>query len=80
MVKKVGQRKFLLKCGYTDEQLDKMSPSMAHTIIGYIEKANRAKREKEKKRKEFTPPTLDEVSKYVLEKNLKVNAERFFNI
>lgn len=50
MVKKVGQRKFLLKCGYTDEQLDKMSPSMAHTIIGDIEKTNRAKREKEKEK------------------------------
>ena len=45
MVKKVGQRKFLLKCGYTDEQLNHMTPHEAHTIISEIEKANRAKRE-----------------------------------
>lgn len=43
-----------------------------------IEK-NKNRIEKEKKRKEFTPPTLEEVRKYALEKNLKVNAERFFN-
>lgn len=45
MVKKVGQRKFLLKCGYTDEQLNHMTPHEAHNIISEIEKANRAKRE-----------------------------------
>ena len=52
MVKKVGQRKFLLKCGYTNEELDKMPPYIAHEIIGDIEKANRAKREKEKQKQE----------------------------
>lgn len=54
MVKKVGQRKFLLKCGYTNEELDKMPPYIAHEIIGDIEKANRAKREKEKQKQEIT--------------------------
>lgn len=48
MVEKVGQRKFLLKEGYTEEQLDKMSPSQAHSIISKIEKENEIKRQKEK--------------------------------
>lgn len=34
---KVGQRKFLLRCGYTDEQLDKMPVSTARGIISNIE-------------------------------------------
>ena len=38
MVKKKGQRKFLLKCGYTDDQLNHMSPSVAHNISSEIEK------------------------------------------
>lgn len=33
----------------------------------------------EKKEKEFTPPTLDDVKKYVQEKSLNVNAEHFYN-
>ena len=45
MVKKAGQRRFLLKCGYTNEQLDHMAPHEAHTIISETEKANREKRE-----------------------------------
>ena len=47
MVKKVGQRRFLLKCGYTEEQLDHMAPGTAHNIISEIEKANRARRDTE---------------------------------
>lgn len=54
MVKKVGQRKFLLKCGYTDEQLDHMSPSTAHDIISNIEKARREAREARRKEMEDT--------------------------
>ena len=48
MVTKIGQRKFLLKAGYSEESLNEMSPSVAHAIIGDIEKANRKRREKEK--------------------------------
>ena len=43
MIEKVGQRKFLLKEGYTEEQLDKMSPSQAHSIISKIEKGRESK-------------------------------------
>lgn len=34
---------------------------------------------KNKKRKEFIAPSLEEVQKYVLEKKLNVNAEKFYN-
>lgn len=36
-------------------------------------------KKKKSKRKTFTPPTLDEIEKYVLDKKLKVNAEKFYN-
>ena len=38
MVKKIGQRKFLLKHGYFESELDKMTPSEAKRIIASIEK------------------------------------------
>lgn len=38
MVSKIGQRKFLLKYGYFESELDKMSPSEAKRIIASIEK------------------------------------------
>jgi hypothetical protein len=44
-----------------------------------IYKLNKTKPIRKNVKKEFTPPTLDEVRKYVLDKKLKVNAERFFN-
>ena len=34
---------------------------------------------KEKNKKQFVPPTLDEIKKYVSDKELKVNAEQFYN-
>lgn len=47
MVKKLGQRRFLLKSGYTEEELDRMSPSTAHSLIRDMEETNRKRREKE---------------------------------
>ena len=44
MVKKLGQRRFLLKSGYTNEQLNHMSPHEAHTIISETEQVNRERR------------------------------------
>ena len=38
MVSKIGQRKFLLKHGYFEGELDKMTPSEAKRIIASIEK------------------------------------------
>lgn len=41
---------------------------------------NRIENNKNKKeKKEFVPPTLDEIKSYVTEKQLKVNAEQFYN-
>lgn len=40
---------------------------------------NEKEEKKKSKRKSFTPPTLEEIQKYVLEKQLKVNAEQFYN-
>lgn len=41
---KAGQRKFLLNAGYTEEQVNKMTQSKAHSIISNINKV----REREK--------------------------------
>ena len=41
---KPGQRKFLLRNGYTNERLDKMSPGMARVAISEIEKKTRRER------------------------------------
>lgn len=40
---------------------------------------NRIEKNKNKNRKEFVPPTLDDVKKYVLDKSLSVSAEQFYN-
>lgn len=36
-------------------------------------------KKKKSKRKTFTPPTLAEIEKYVLEKKLNVNAKKFYD-
>ena len=38
---KIGQRRFLLRNGYTDEQIDKMTAGTAHSIISELEEKNR---------------------------------------
>lgn len=50
MVRKVGQRRFLLKLGYTNEQLDRMSPSTAHDIISDVEETQRLERQVEEEK------------------------------
>lgn len=68
MVKKIGQRRFLLKNGYTDEQLNHMTPHEAHTIISEIEKSNREKRAvKAKKEKAI----IDIIEKIERENHIK---------
>ena len=59
MVKKPGQRRFLLKSGYTNEQLNHMTPYEAHTIISETEKANREKREALAKKEEAAMKKLE---------------------
>lgn len=42
-------------------------------------KEKRIKKNKNRKEKEFVPPTLEEIQKYVVEKKLKINAKEFFD-
>lgn len=52
-----------------------------HTV-GTLNKLKETKlnnNKKSKPKKEFIPPTLQEVQNYVLERNLNVNAEYFYN-
>lgn len=44
-----------------------------------IDKLNKTKSKRKSKKKEFTPPSLDEVKKYILEKRLSVNAQKFYD-
>ena len=44
-----------------------------------LNKLNETKQKRRNIKKEFTPPTLEEVEKYVLEKKLKVNAKNFYD-
>lgn len=44
-----------------------------------IDKLNKTKQKRKSKEKEFIAPSLEEVQKYVLEKKLNVNAEKFYN-
>lgn len=76
MVRKVGQRRFLLKLGYTNEQLDGMSPSTAHGIISDVEKAQEKERqaireaEEEKVRKQQFKKDVQEAVKEVLDQKI----------
>lgn len=45
------------------------------TVTENINNNNKNRKEK----KDFIPPTLEEIKKYVIEKNLKVDAEQFYN-
>ncbi len=46
---------------------------------GFVPNKNKKIIEDNKNKKEFVPPTLDEVKKYVSDKELKVDAEQFYN-
>lgn len=50
------------------------------TTVALPPKRKEEKRiEKEEKRKEFIAPSLDEIKKYIADKSLNVNAEKFYN-
>lgn len=44
-----------------------------------IDKLNKTKPKRKSKEKEFTPPSLDEVEKYILKNKLSVNAQKFYD-
>lgn len=46
-------------------------------LVAYCKKCVRAYTDPEKKKEEFTPPTLEEVKAYVKEKNYNLDVEKF---
>lgn len=44
-----------------------------------INKQNKTKQKRKNIKKEFDPPTFEEIERYVLEKKLKVNAKKFYD-
>lgn len=44
-----------------------------------INKQNKTKQKRKNIKKEFVPPTFEEIERYVLEKKLKVNAKKFYD-
>ena len=59
---------------------DEHSTSPRRVIAPNIKEDNRIENKKKKiKRKTFTPPTLEEIEKYVLEKKLQVDSKKFYD-
>lgn len=83
MVTKIGQRRFLLKLGYTNEQLDRMSPSTAHGIISDVEKTRDKERqairetEEEKVRKQQFKEEVQEAIEEILDQTRKEAIKEF---
>lgn len=44
-----------------------------------LNKLNETKQKRKNIKKEFTPPTLEEIEKYILEKKLQVDSKKFYN-
>jgi predicted phage replisome organizer len=62
----------------------KLNSNNVTKMLPYIEKEIEIEKDieidiKEKKKRKFQPPTLEEIKQYILEKELKVNAEQFYN-
>ena len=72
MVKKIGQRKFLLKHGYFESELDKMSPSEAKRIIASIEKIEHPQGQ----RKVYSEKEINAIKEFVEWYKSKVLDER----
>lgn len=62
-----------------DTASDKADDTPNDTADDTINKQNKTKQRRKNIKKEFTPPTLEEVEKYVLEKKIKVNAKKFYD-
>lgn len=74
MVSKIGQRKFLLKHGYFESELDKMSPSEAKRIIASIEKIEHPQGQ----RKIYSEKEINAIKEFVEWLKAKVNKELQF--
>ncbi len=62
---------------YLDGLVTDNTTKVEYDLITYCKKCVRAYTEPEKKKEEFTPPTLEEVRAYVKEKNYNLDVEKF---
>lgn len=62
---------------YLESLVTDTTPKSECDLIAYCKKCVRAYTEPEKKKEEFTPPTLEEVRDYVKEKNYNLDVEKF---
>lgn len=62
---------------YLESLVTDMTPKSECDIVAYCKKCVRAYTDPEKKKEEFTPPTLEEVRDYVKEKNYNLDVEKF---
>lgn len=62
---------------YLDGLVDDNTPKSQYDLIAYCKKCVRAYTDPEKKKEEFTPPTLEEVREYVREKGYNLDVDKF---
>ena len=62
---------------YLESLVTDNTPKSECDLVAYCKKCVRAYTEPEKKKEEFTPPTLEEVRDYVKEKNYNLDVEKF---
>lgn len=62
---------------YLESLVTDTTPKSECDLIAYCKKCVRAYTEPEKKKEEFTPPTLEEVRAYVREKGYNLDVEKF---
>ena len=62
---------------YLESLVTGTTPKSECDLVAYCKKCVRAYTDPEKKKEEFTPPTLEEVREYVKEKNYNLDVEKF---
>lgn len=62
---------------YLDGLVDENTPKGECDLVSYCKKCVRAYTDPEKKKEEFTPPTLEEVREYVREKGYNLDVDKF---
>lgn len=62
---------------YLESLVDENTPKSVCDLVAYCKKCVRAYTDPEKKKEEFTPPTLEEVREYVQEKGYNLDVEKF---
>ena len=62
---------------YLESLVTDTTPKSECDLVAYCKKCVRAYTDPEKKKEEFTPPTLEEVREYVREKGYNLDVEKF---